>query len=103
MNPNTTQTSNPLLPLSIQTYPNPFHFSTTLKYTISEDSDVSVDVYNIKGQIVKDWRQTKQKSGEHSLIWDGKDNQGTPSSSGIYFIRINAKQGCKTIKSILIK
>ncbi len=73
-----------------QNYPNPFNPTTTINYTIKENSKVSINIYNIKGQKVKQLisgiRQLLE--GQHSVVWNGKDDNGKPVSSGIYFYKM---------------
>ena len=87
-----------------QNYPNPFNPSTTISFSISEESEVSLTVYNIKGQEVKTLVMDKFESGIHSVIWKGKDNADKSVCSGVYFyqLKIN-KRPLSTKKCLLIK
>jgi len=70
--------------------PNPFTTKTTIQYELSKRSDVDVSVYNMLGQKVRDLFSGKQSSGVHSVSWDGRGDSGEKSSSGIYFVRVEA-------------
>ncbi|MDD3523822.1 MAG: M6 family metalloprotease domain-containing protein, partial [Candidatus Cloacimonetes bacterium] len=76
----------PVLSLE-QNYPNPFNPTTTIRYSIDEPGPVSLDIYNIKGQLVKSLYRGTGEVGSHSAIWDGLDKSGNACSSGVYFYR----------------
>jgi hypothetical protein len=69
-------------------YPNPFRDQTNIEYTLSSAEDVLLDVYNVLGQRVRRLVDNQQEAGRYTLIWDGKDEQGTPVSSGMYVYRL---------------
>jgi hypothetical protein len=76
------------LPVSIQSYPNPFNHSTSIKYTLNKNSNIEIKIYNIVGQPVKTLVSGAQETGTHTVIWDGKDNSGKKTDNGIYFCQI---------------
>jgi len=71
-------------------YPNPFNPSTTISYALPYNSDVSITIYNIAGQIVKDFIYNAQASGYHNVYWNGRNTEGEKVSSGIYIYRFKA-------------
>ncbi|MCK4328854.1 T9SS type A sorting domain-containing protein [candidate division WOR-3 bacterium] len=72
-------------------YPNPFSSKTVISYHLPIVSMVNIKIYNILGQEVKAIINEKQKVGYHSVVWDGRDNEGIDVPSGIYFYRIVAE------------
>ena len=89
-----------------QNYPNPFNQSTELRYYIPErvkSSSVSMKIYNLLGQWIKTLVNERQTPGEHSVIWDGKDESGREVSSGIYFYRLEAGNFKLTRRMVLLK
>ncbi len=77
----------------ILNYPNPFNNKTSFvfKHNIpAEDMEVSIDIYNINGQIVNSLKTDIESIGYQSppIEWDGKDNYGRPIGSGVYVYRI---------------
>ncbi len=52
-----------------QNYPNPFNPSTTISYWLPETSRVSLDIYNLKGQLVKTLINSEMAAGPHSVGW----------------------------------
>lgn len=87
----------------LSNYPNPFNPSTTISYSLPENSSVRVDIYNIKGQLVKTLVNQTMLAGTHSVTWDGKDGQGRSVSSGVYFCRMSLPNKVLTNKMLLMK
>ena len=71
-------------------YPNPFNPETVIKFSLPEDSRVTLRVYNILGQVVNTLVNEMLPAGVHSVTWNGKNEQGNDVTSGIYFYRIKA-------------
>lgn len=86
-----------------QNYPNPFNPETTIEFGIKENSNVLIEIYNIKGQKVKTLINGFREAGYHSVIWNGKDNSGKPVASGLYFYRMRTDNYSKIRKMILLK
>ncbi len=86
-----------------QNYPNPFNPTTNINYSLKENSKVSLNIYNIKGQKVKQLVSDQLSTGQHSVIWNGKDDSGKPVSSGIYFYKLKTGTYEKTKKMILLR
>lgn len=74
------------LPL-LKAWPNPFNPILSLRIAQRRDGDLSLEVYNQKGQLVRVLRQGWLAQGTHCLEWDGRDTMGRDCSSGIYLIR----------------
>ena len=84
-------------------HPNPFNPTTTISFSIPEESEVKLNVYNIKGQKVKTLINEQYSKGSHSIIWNGTDDNGKSVSSGIYFYKFKTGNFEKTKKMILMK
>jgi carboxypeptidase T len=92
--------------VQLQNYPNPFNPSTTISFNISlEDvKDAALEIYNVKGQKVKTFPNLQtNKSSNHQIIWNGKDNSDKSVTSGIYFYKLQAGKYSQTKKMILMK
>ena len=97
---------NGIIPTEIQlsNYPNPFNPSTTISFFVTQTpSFVTLDIYNIKGQKVKQLVSNHLTSGEHSIIWNGKDMNKESVSSGIYFYKLSTKDKTFIKKMILLR
>ncbi len=86
-------------------YPNPFNPTTSINFSLNEnDQNVSLTVYNAKGQLVKKLLDEKLVAGNHSIVWNGDDADGANVSSGVYFYKLSNDNG-KTLsgKCLLLK
>ena len=84
-------------------YPNPFNPETTITYSLQDASPVTIEIYNIKGQLVKTLVNESKASGTHSVVWNGQDARGHTVSSGIYYYKMHAGKYSSTRKMILMK
>jgi hypothetical protein len=83
--------------------PNPFNPETTIAYTLPAAGSVSLEIYNSRGQLVRSLLLQEQSAGEHSLIWNGKDDSGHSVASGLYLCRIACNGKLETRKMLLLK
>jgi len=86
-----------------QNYPNPFNASTQINYQLTQPGEVSLKIYNIKGELVCDLVDGYYPAGYHRVVWDGKNREGIMVSSGIYFYKIVSEDFAETKKMMLIK
>jgi hypothetical protein len=84
-------------------YPNPFNPETHIKFHLPSEARVSLSIYNVLGEEIKQLLNETRLSGEYEITWNGTDNKGDSVPSGIYFITMTANKYSKTIKSLLIK
>jgi hypothetical protein len=73
-----------------QNYPNPFNPTTTIKFSLPQESRVRLIIYNILGQEVIALSDEIRPAGHYDAIWDGTTNGGLKASSGVYFYRMEA-------------
>ncbi len=93
----------PLITELTGNYPNPFNPITIINYSLAEESNIELIVFNIKGQHVKTLINEKLPAGNHQVVWDGKDDNSKAVSSGIYFYKMNTNNYTLTKKMILMK
>lgn len=84
-------------------YPNPFNPSTTIIYNMPMPGNAKLNVYNVKGQLVRSLVNENKNGGSHKVVWDGKDNGGNSVTSGLYFYRLETGKYSQTRKMILMK
>jgi hypothetical protein len=87
-------------------FPNPFDQSTMINYSIPEQCDISLKIYDINGRLIKVLHEGKQPGGKYSVIWDGQDDSGNQISAGMYFIKLNSSgfnQSMKLCKLMVIQ
>jgi len=94
----------------LSNYPNPFNSGTTLIYDLKNWSKVEIEIYDILGRNINDYKYLMKAPGRHRLKWKGKDKYGKRLSTGIYFYRLKAHDPLsgklkfiKTNKMMLVK
>ncbi|MBT5143213.1 MAG: T9SS type A sorting domain-containing protein [Gemmatimonadetes bacterium] len=83
-------------------YPNPFNPETTIKYQLPEAGEVTLEIYNMLGQVVNTLVNDYQTAGRYVIQWDATNNNGQSLSSGVYFYRISAGGEFQSIKKMLL-
>ena len=86
-----------------QNYPNPFNPVTNMDYTLPQRSRVTISIYNVLGQEIKNLVDREQDYGFHSISWDGTDMNGREVSSGVYFTQMRSTSFSQTKKMLLLK
>ncbi|MDP2172850.1 MAG: FlgD immunoglobulin-like domain containing protein [Candidatus Cloacimonadaceae bacterium] len=86
-----------------QNYPNPFNPSTVISFDLAKSGSVKLNIYNIKGQLVKRLINKDLPLGSHRFFWDGKDENRRGVASGIYFYKMESGRFNQTRKMILLK
>ncbi len=81
-----------------QNYPNPFNGNTTIAFSLSEASEVKLEIFNILGQRVATLFAGKLYSGEYKIEW-----QATGMPSGIYYGSLKTESGNSMIKMLLLR
>ncbi|MCZ6818140.1 MAG: GDSL-type esterase/lipase family protein, partial [Calditrichaeota bacterium] len=75
-----------------QNYPNPFNPSTQINFNLPKKSMVTIRIYNLRGELVHTLVEKEVEPGKHKIVWNGKNQNGIPVASGVYFYRIKAGQ-----------
>jgi flagellar hook assembly protein FlgD len=84
-------------------YPNPFNPETTISFAVKEAAAVKLDIYNLKGQLIRSLVHEDKAPGHYRVVWNGKDNQGFSVGSGVYFYRMTAGSYSSTKKMLLME
>ena len=86
-------------------YPNPFNPQTTITFSLSRNTkEVELNIYNIKGELVRNLMNNKvMNSGNHFIQWDGKNKEGKEVSSNVYIYRLRVGDKSVTKKMLLIR
>lgn len=87
----------------ISVYPNPFNSSTQISMTLTYQSRVSINIYSINGNLIRDLISSEIPPGAGSWTWDGTNYAGHLVSSGIYIIRITSLDFNNKIESLFVK
>jgi flagellar hook assembly protein FlgD len=75
---------------SVGNYPNPFNPSTTISYLLAENSSVRLEIYDVAGRKVRSLVDESRSAGYHNVVWNGRDQNGSQVSSGVYLYRFTA-------------
>jgi outer membrane protein assembly factor BamB len=88
--------------VSFSNYPNPFNPSTTIEFSIQNNTNVNLSIFNIKGQRVATLLNELMLKGKHSIIWSGFDEYNNPVSSGIYFYKLSVNGKTEAARKCLL-
>ncbi|HNX38918.1 MAG TPA: T9SS type A sorting domain-containing protein, partial [Candidatus Cloacimonadota bacterium] len=84
-------------------YPNPFNPSAFISYGLATPSEVSISIYNNRGQMIRTIKNCPSTIGNHRIEWNGQDDNGKDCSSGVYIFRMNAGSQTFSQRAILVK
>jgi hypothetical protein len=83
--------------------PNPSNPTTTIRFVVRREGVVDLGVYNILGQRVRTLHAGDLAAGEHSRVWDGRDDRGEDLPPGIYFVHVTQREGVDTHRIALVR
>jgi len=84
-------------------YPNPFNASTTFQVSLPKTTEIEIRIFNLQGQLVRVLQRGSWEAGKHRVVWDGRDEQGQPISSGMFILDMNAGEFHAQQKTIMLK
>ena len=92
----------------MQNMPNPFNPETWIPYQLKDGADVTIEIYNPTGTLVRELNLGHQVSGYYAnrskaVYWDGRNEFGEHVASGVYFYRISAGDYSATKKMVILK
>ena len=92
----------------LQNYPNPFNPDTWIPYELDSESDVTIDIYNVKGHLIKTIHLGNQPRGRYvskdkSVRWNGRTDLGERAANGVYFYIMRAGKFTATRKMVILK
>jgi len=86
-----------------QNYPNPFNPTTHIEYSLSNDVDVQLQIFNNRGQLIRTLVEASQTAGRYTVEWNATDEWGIQVSSGLYFYRLTAGGWSEMGKMVLVR
>jgi serine protease AprX len=86
-----------------QNYPNPFNPSTIISFSLSNKAQVELNVFDLLGRHVKTLVTGDVSAGEHTIIWDGKDETGQDVSSGVYLYKLDSSGASDARRMTLLR
>ncbi len=95
----------PIVNSALRNYPNPFNPTTTISFSVTQTSSfVNLEIYNLKGQKVKEFDVILNgvEGESNSIVWNGTDSNDQPVSSGIYLYQLNVDNKTVANKKMLL-
>lgn len=86
-----------------ENYPNPFNPETTISFSLPQTAPAKLEIFNVKGQIVRTLLKAELSRGEHKVVWNGLDDRNKPVGSGVYLYRLSSNKSIRTRRMMLIK
>jgi hypothetical protein len=92
----------------LQNYSNPFNPETWIPYDLEKEANVTVELYNVNGDLVRTLDLGLQTRGrytrrEKAAYWDGRNESGERTASGVYFYVLTAGDFSATRKMVILK
>jgi WD40 repeat protein len=83
--------------------PNPFQVSTRLCYEVPAQARIALKIYDRTGRLVATPVSGTAKPGRYAVVWNAKDDSGTPLAPGVYFGRLlNADSGVSSVRKLTL-
>ncbi|MEJ2544211.1 MAG: T9SS type A sorting domain-containing protein [Calditrichaceae bacterium] len=83
-------------------YPNPFNPGTHIPFTLHSPDEVKITIFDIHGRIIKELNNGTYQTGNHSVYWNGKNEDNQLQSSGIYFCQMTVGFKFKQTKRLVL-
>lgn len=83
--------------------PNPSNPSSTLRFDLQARGAVDLSIYDARGRLVRVLVRGPQNAGKHTVVWDGRGDNGEPRPSGVYFCRLVTPEGVHKTKVTLVR
>jgi hypothetical protein len=90
-------------PAMQQNAPNPFNPETRIRYALGASGPARLRIYDSSGRLIRTLVEERQEAGEHSVVWDGKNDEGGALASGVYFYELSTDQGRESRKALMLK
>ena len=84
-------------------YPNPFNPTTTISFQVDTDTNVAIEIFNLRGQKICTIVNDYFKAGKYNYIWNGTDDNDKRIASGVYFYRMNANNYSSVRRLVILK
>ena len=86
-----------------QNFPNPFNPSTTIPYSLNEQSAVRMSIFDLHGREVIQLLNTSQSRGRYQVKWNSQDRDGRPVEAGVYLCRLETETHTAITKLLLVR
>lgn len=86
-----------------QNFPNPVRGDTRIAFALTRGESVTLRIFDVSGRVVRTLVDGAQSQGVHDAVWDGFDDRGNATASGVYFYRLDSSQGSLTKRLTLVR
>ena len=86
-----------------QNQPNPFTSLTNIRYELETEGTVTIEIHDVTGRLVRTLVNAPQFAGQHTAMWDGRDEADRKRASGVYFCRLTTESGTLSNKMLLVR
>lgn len=87
----------------MQNFPNPFNPGTTISFSLSQKENVQLQIFDVKGELIKTLVNTEMRDGLHEVSWDGSNDKGLKQPTGVYFYQLISGSKRESKKMVLLK
>ncbi|MFC1606448.1 FlgD immunoglobulin-like domain containing protein [Candidatus Latescibacterota bacterium] len=87
----------------LQNFPNPFNPTTNIRYDLETSGQVQINIYDIRGALVRSLVDQSKSAGRYLATWDGLNNNGQGVSSGVYICRLNVSNQVASTRMTLVR
>jgi hypothetical protein len=89
---------------NLTNHPNPFNPTTEISFTLTTENvkTSKIEIYNIKGQKMKQLFKGQLPVGKHSFVWNGTDENDKPVSSGVYLYKLSINNKIQAVRKCLL-
>jgi hypothetical protein len=86
-----------------QNAPNPFNPKTRIDYALGDPADARLRIFDASGRLVRTLVDGREEAGEHSVVWDGRGDDGRALASGVYFYELSTDEGRESRKAVMLR
>jgi hypothetical protein len=77
----------------LRVWPNPARAGSHIGFDLTRPGPVRAEVFDLSGRLVRTLLDQRLDPGQHEILWDGRDRQGTTAGAGVYFLRVVSSEG----------
>jgi flagellar hook assembly protein FlgD len=82
-------------------YPNPFNPRATVSFTLAQSGSASIRIYDTRGRLVRTLVDENMPAGEHTRVWEGRNDRGRSVASGLYLVEFRTR-GVREVRRVTL-
>ena len=84
-------------------YPNPINPSTKVRFALAERGHVDLNIFNVRGELVRELASETFDVGVHQITWGGRDEHERQVASGVYLVQMKSNGGVQSQRMVLVR